>query len=133
MTQTTSSMCIVEDSYKNKHIPKIENPDNLRLKHLIPKRMFGNYQTGNFYIREQGTGNREHTEGLVSIGKHWGTHRNNKIQFPPLTRTRQGGQGGQGDKGEKQYKVCIFSKKNSPLKDHCPYKIFLVHFPSLSS
>ncbi|MDH6105823.1 hypothetical protein NWP22_08085, partial [Anabaenopsis tanganyikae CS-531] len=35
--------------------------------------------------------------------------------------------------GEKQYKVCILSKKNSPLKDHCPYKIFFVHFPSLSS
>ncbi|MDB9445097.1 hypothetical protein, partial [Anabaena sp. CS-542/02] len=46
--------------------------------------------------------------------------KNNKIQSPPLTRTRLGGQGGQGDKGEKQYKVCIFSKKNSPLKDHCP-------------
>ena len=41
-------------------------------------------------------------------------------------RARQGGQGGQGDKGEKQYKVCILSNKNSPLKDHCPYKIFLV-------
>ena len=60
-------------------------------------------------------------------------NRNNQIQSPPLTRTRLGGQGGQGDQGEKQYKVCILSKKNSPLKDHCPYKIFLVHFPSLSS
>ncbi|MDB9446680.1 hypothetical protein, partial [Anabaena sp. CS-542/02] len=55
-------------------------------------------------------------------------------------RARLGGQGGQGDKGGKQYKVCILSHKNSPSKNHCPYKIFLVHpfdypqdKPSLSS
>ncbi|MDB9541099.1 hypothetical protein NWP22_06140, partial [Anabaenopsis tanganyikae CS-531] len=66
--------------------------------------MFDKFSTGNFYLKEQ--------------------TKNNQIQSPPLTRTRQGGQGGLGDKGEKQYKVCILSKKNSPLKDHCPDKIF---------
>jgi hypothetical protein len=35
--------------------------------------MFDKFSTGNFYLREQGTGNREHTK-------------NNQIQFPPLTR-----------------------------------------------
>ena len=35
--------------------------------------MFDKFSTGNFYLREQGTGNREHTK-------------NNQIQSPPLTR-----------------------------------------------
>ncbi|MDB9447468.1 hypothetical protein, partial [Anabaena sp. CS-542/02] len=91
--------------------------------------MFDKFSTGNFYLREHP--NREQGRNGEWEGLGNGEHtKNNKIQFPPLTRTRLGGQGGQGDKGEKQYKVCIFSKKNSPLKDHCPYKIFLVHFPS---
>jgi hypothetical protein len=43
--------------------------------------MFDKFSTGNFYLREQGTGNREQ-----GTPKDWGTHRNNKIQSPPLTR-----------------------------------------------
>jgi hypothetical protein len=38
--------------------------------------MFDKFSTGNFYLREQGTGNGEHTEHT----------KNNKIQSPPLTR-----------------------------------------------
>jgi hypothetical protein len=51
--------------------------------------MFNKFSTGNFYLREQGTGNREEGRGSREQGMgngEWGTHRNNKIQSPPLTR-----------------------------------------------
>jgi hypothetical protein len=32
---------------------------------FLPKRLFDKFSTGNFYLREQGTGNR----------KDWGTHK----------------------------------------------------------
>jgi hypothetical protein len=37
---------------------------------IVSKRLFGKFSTGNFYLREQGTGNRD-WEGLGRIGKDW--------------------------------------------------------------
>jgi hypothetical protein len=59
--------------------------------------MFDKFSTGNFYLREQGTGNRE--QGMGRIGEHGMANatlslstsltdrtKNNQIQSPPLTR-----------------------------------------------
>ena len=49
--------------------------------------MFDKFSTGNFYLREQGTGNREQGMGNREWGMGNGEHtKNNKIQSPPLTR-----------------------------------------------
>ena len=54
--------------------------------------MFDKFSTGNFYLREQGTGNGEHTEhgmanATLSLSTSLTDHtKNNKIQSPPLTR-----------------------------------------------
>ncbi|WP_271733613.1 hypothetical protein, partial [Anabaenopsis arnoldii] len=73
--------------------------------------------------REQGTGN------TGRIGKDWEGLGNTQktIKFSPLPLQGQDlvDKVDKVTTGEKQYKVCILSKKNSPLKDHCPYKIFL--------
>ena len=48
--------------------------------------MFDKFSTGNFYLREQGTGNREHRKDWEGLGRIGERTKNNKIQSPPLTR-----------------------------------------------
>jgi hypothetical protein len=50
--------------------------------------MFDKFSKANFYLREQGTGNREQgtgnrEQGSTSLTEHT---KNNKMQYPPLTR-----------------------------------------------
>jgi hypothetical protein len=50
--------------------------------------MFDKFSTGNFYLREWGTGNREQGTG----NREWGTHKkqSNPVPYPDKGRVRVG-------------------------------------------